>query len=197
MLDDSSTLFTVTDLKQHAYCPRILYYHRCLPDVRPVTLKMEIGIRRHEDEPKRALRRKLPLDIDGLDQTQRLFDVPIMSRQLRLSGQVDELIWHQGQVIPVDYKLARQAHAHFKLQLAAYAMMAEEQYQTTSAFGLLYLIQARKTVRIAITSQLRKKVVETIEQMRQIAESEWMPAPPDSIHPCLECEFRAFCNDVV
>lgn len=188
-------LFTVTDLKQYHYCPRILYYHRCLPDIRPVVMKMEIAIRRHTDEPKRALRRTM--NIDGLENADRHFDVPLLSTNLRLSGQVDELIWHNGLIIPVDYKLSRKAQDHFKIQLAAYAMLAEEYYQIQAKFGLLYLIQAKKTVKINISSQLRQKVTQTLNHMAQIMEKEKMPPPPESVHPCLECEFRRFCNDVI
>ncbi len=36
-------ILTVTDLKQYCYCPRILFYMRCLPGVRPLTVKMEEG----------------------------------------------------------------------------------------------------------------------------------------------------------
>ncbi len=195
MPDGDNTLFTVTDLKQFDYCARILYYHRCLPDIRPTTTKMAVAIRRHEDEPKRALRRTMSLD--GLEQAERHFDVPLLSTRLGLSGQVDELIWHQGEIIPVDYKLARRELPHFKLQLTAYAMMAEEHYQLKVPFGLLYLIQARKTVRVRFSPQLRRKVVEVVSQMRTISDTEYMPRPPESIRPCLECEFRRFCNDVV
>ena len=38
------TIFRVTDLKQYFYCPRVVYYAYCLPQVRPVTAKMEAGI---------------------------------------------------------------------------------------------------------------------------------------------------------
>lgn len=195
MPDGDATLFTVTDLKQYNYCPRILYYHRCLPDIRPVVTKMEVAARRHAEEPKRALRRTMHLD--GMEHAERRFDVPLVSTRLGLSGQVDELIWQDGAVIPVDYKLSRKVHDHFRLQLAAYALLAEEHYQTRISFGLLYLIQARKTVRVGFSSQLRRQVVESVNQMRRIVEMESMPRPPDSIRPCLECEFRRFCNDVV
>jgi CRISPR-associated exonuclease Cas4 len=195
MPDGDHTLFTVTDLKQYDYCPRILYYHRCLPDIRPTVTKMEVAIRRHEDEPKRALRRTMHLE--GLEAAERYFNVPLLSTRLGLTGQVDELIFHEGIIIPVDYKLARKAHPHFKLQLTAYTMLAEEHYQTRIQFGLLYLIQARKTVRVAFTSQLRQKVLESLAHMQRIADTESMPPAPDSIRPCLECEFRRFCNDVV
>ena len=65
MLDYVLTMpFRVTDLKQWVYCPRILYYHHCLPDVRPVTYKMKAGVEagRAEEgrEERRSLRTPLP-----------------------------------------------------------------------------------------------------------------------------------------
>lgn len=50
----------VTDLKQYLYCPRVVFYRYCLPDVRPVTFKMQAGIaaqdRVTELEKRRSLR---------------------------------------------------------------------------------------------------------------------------------------------
>ena len=41
----SDWLLEVTDLKQYACCPRIVFYRYCLPKIRPVTVLMEEGIR--------------------------------------------------------------------------------------------------------------------------------------------------------
>ena len=46
----------VTDLKQYTYCPRILYFNRCLSAVRLITEKMVEGKRVQEDEQSREVR---------------------------------------------------------------------------------------------------------------------------------------------
>lgn len=194
MPDSDFTLFTVTDLKQFMYCERILYYHSCLPDIRPVTLKMEAGKRRHEDENKRSLRRTM--NLPEIAQAQREFDVSVQSQSLGLSGQIDEVLFMQDSAIPVDYKLAKQASLHYKVQLAAYAMMLEETFDLPASRGILYLIQKRESVEVNITRNLRNQVVEAILHMRQLAESEMMPDPTKNRRACLDCEFRRFCNDV-
>ena len=51
--------FTVTDLKQYMYCPRIVYYTYCMPLLRPTTFKMEEGIVTHGEEKARERRRSL------------------------------------------------------------------------------------------------------------------------------------------
>src|SRR5258705_8864491 len=86
----TSELFTVTDLKQFAVCPRVVFYEQCLPNVRPRTFKMEMGRLAHEEEPKRATRRTLSkYDVsDG----QRTFDHRLTAPQLGLTGIIDEVV---------------------------------------------------------------------------------------------------------
>lgn len=194
MPDGNNSLFTVTDLKQFMYCRRILYYHTCLPDIRPVTYKMRAGIRRHEDEYKRSIRRTMC--IPDIDTSHREFDVPVQSISLGLSGQVDEVIFLDDMAIPVDYKLAKKAGQHFKVQLTAYAMMIEATFDLPVSRGMLYLIQKRETVEVNISRGMRQSVMAAITEMRQIADAESMPESTKHPRTCLDCEFRRFCNDV-
>ena len=55
----SDPTFEVTDLRQWAYCPRVVYYQYCLPDIRPVTKLMEAGQEEHRAESGREERRSL------------------------------------------------------------------------------------------------------------------------------------------
>lgn len=195
MLDDNEKIaFTVNDLKQYLYCRRIVYYQVCLPHVRPVTFKMEAGMRRHEDEQKRSMRRTMHLP--EIENAQRLFDVPVQSMELGLSGQIDELLVFPDAIIPVDYKLAKRASIHYKVQLTAYAMMAEAIYQLPAKTGILYLIQNRDAVRVNIGKSLRDRVLSAIAEMANIMDNEYMPAPTEARQCCIDCEFRRFCNDV-
>jgi CRISPR-associated exonuclease Cas4 len=194
MPDGDSSLFTVTDLKQYIYCPRILFYHTCLPDIRPVTVKMRAGISAHEDEHKRSARRTMCLD--NILSGERQYDLSLQSAQLGLSGQLDEVIWLDDEAIPVEYKLARRAGFHFKVQLAAHALLLESVYGVQVRRGLLYLIQARKTEEVPIAAKLRRAVIHALEHMRAIAEQEAIPEPTEWRQRCIECEFRRFCNDV-
>lgn len=190
----NNMLFTITDLKQFIYCPRIFYYHTCLPGVRPVTYKMQKGIQAHESERVKAARRSLAMY--DLPNGERQFDVAVVSETLRLSGQIDEVIFTEKTLIPVDYKLARQGGEHFKVQLTAYALMLEEAYQTKIEYGFLYFIAKRKVERVPITPKLRTQVSQALAQMRQISENETMPAATTWRQCCADCEFRRFCNDV-
>ena len=185
-------LFTVTDLKQYFVCPRILYYHACLPDIRPITHKMEVGQHRHRTETPNANRRHYGI----ADIVNRYYDVPLKSESLGLSGRVDEIIEIDANYIPIDYKLSRKASQHFKLQVTAYAMLIEAVYDVTVEYGILYLMQARRHEQVENTAASRRKIKRTLDQMHHIANTQLCPAPTKKRYLCRECEFRRFCNDV-
>jgi len=198
----SDWLLEVTDLKQYTCCPRFVYYRYCLPRIRPITYTMEEGIRCHEEEETREERRSLRNY--GLTSGERIYRLPLQSRRLGLTGRIDLAIATPSREAPgakaivVEYKLSEQkAGSHFTLQLAAYALLIEEAWGLPVDQGFLYSIPLRKAEPVAITQHLRRKVIQTVAQIRQIVESEIMPSPPGSLRRCVTCEFRRFCNDVV
>jgi CRISPR-associated exonuclease Cas4 len=194
MLDDDG-LFTVTDLKQMAYCPRVVFYERCLPHVRPRTYKMEAGQAAHEDEQARAARRTLARY--ALPEGERHFDLLLQSARLGLRGKLDEVIaLGDGTLIPVDYKLTRAVAGNHRLQLAAYALLLEAVYGGAVTRGFVVLIPTQKAVEVAINGKLRAAVATRLEEARTMVKEERMPEPTTVRARCYDCEFRRFCNDV-
>ena len=189
--------FRVTDLKQWAYCPRILYFLVCLPDVRPRTYLMEVGKEVGEEEARREIRRSLRAY--RLTEGRRELDVPVRSPRWGLRGKVDLVIWvdepSPGEVIPVDFKFSQRAGEHFQLQLAAYGLLLEEMSGRPARRGYLIEIPLRRAVEVPFTPALREKVGVILEQMRGVLESERMPPPTSQLQRCVSCEFRRFCND--
>jgi CRISPR-associated exonuclease Cas4 len=197
------TPFRVTDLKQWVYCPRILYYSLCLPDVRPITEHIKAGIDAGKGEEGREERRSLrPY---GLKQGRRDFNVSLASDRLGLHGVADMVIWldetpgethRPGEVIPVDYKFSNTPGEHFKLQLMAYGLLLEETAGVQAKHGFLYEIPLRKAIEVRFTPQLRRKLLTALTEMQSMLLSERMPEPTAQLGKCMNCEFRRFCNDV-
>jgi len=202
MNDMTNWLLEVTDLKQYTYCPRIVFYRYCLPRIRPTTVLMQEGILKHNEEDDREERRSLRNY--GFTEGERFFHLALQSEQLGLSGRIDLVIAAPSrnattaEVCVVEYKYSEQkAGTHFKLQLAAYALLIEEAWNVSVKRGFIYSIPMKSVETIAITPQLRKKVVQTVTHIRQLVAQESMPEPPSAQGRCVTCEFRRFCNDVV
>jgi CRISPR-associated exonuclease Cas4 len=197
-----SMLFEVTDLKQWAYCPRVVYYRYCMPGIRPVTSLMKAGTASHGDEAAREERRSLKNY--GVDEGERAFDVEVRSERLGLRGRIDLAIAIPdrqaagAEAMVVDYKDSEHAAGkHFKLQLAAYAMLLEEHWQLPVRRSYIYSVPLRQAELISINAKLRHEVQQTVTALREAVIGERMPTAPSNRSICVSCEFRRFCNDVV
>ncbi len=195
-------LIDVTDIKQYACCPRLVYYRYCLPDIRPLTYSMEVGIQAHQQEEEREVRRSLRTY--GIEEGERLFHYPVVSETLAMKGKIDLVLivpsWEASdkEVVVVEYKYSEQkAGPHFKVQLAAYALLLEEALHIPARRSFLYSIPLRKAEAVPITSVLRKKVQMITQDIKQLMRGEQMPEATRAPRRCPTCEFRRFCNDVV
>lgn len=199
MEDEVEVPWRVTDLKQYAFCPRLLYYSTCLPQLRPTTYKMKAGRQAHETAEDLEQRRSL--HTYGLKAGERHFNVSLVSRRLGMRGKVDLVIEAeiagQREAIPVDYKLSEKVAGHWELQLTAYAVMLEEAWGVPVRRGFFYLIPLRRARQVPITVHLRTRLDETLLAMKAILFQEKMPPPPLQRAKCVPCEFRRFCNDVL
>jgi CRISPR-associated exonuclease Cas4 len=200
MMYDST--LEVTDLKQWRYCGRVVWYHHCLPDIRPITDLMEQGQASHRSEAGREERRSLRAY--DLTVGERVFDLALRSERLGLRGRMDLAIAtpdrHSAgaEAFAIEYKdTEQQPGAHIKLQLAAYALLLEEAWGLPVRTGFIYQIPLRRAVRVPITPALRRRVTETVRDIQAAIAGEALPPPPSSRRPCVDCEFRRFCNDVV
>lgn len=189
-------MLVVSDLKQYAYCPRIVYYRYCLPAIRPVTYKMEQGRAAHNNEEGRERRRSLRTY--GLVEGERYFNLDVTSEVLGLRGRIDLAIRSTTEAIAVEYKDSPgRAGRHIRLQLAAYGLLLEELWGAPARRGFIYFIPARRAREVALDIELRADVQRVLAAIQDIIRTEEMPAPPVQRGKCEVCEFRRFCNDVV
>lgn len=186
---------TVTDIKQWLYCPRVLFYTYCLPVPRRPTFKMQNG--REEHERTTDLEERRSLRAYGLLQGERLFRVALSSPRLALSGHLDMLIVTENEAIPVEFKSTRRApgrnHRH---QLAAYALLIEEEWRKPVWRAFFYLIPSRRASPVEIDPAEKQRVLRAVEDIRAMVAGERMPAPTRQHGRCVDCEYRLYCADV-
>lgn len=185
----------VNDLKQYEYCPRIVFYNTVMPLDRKVTFKMQRGTEAefHLDalEKRRSLRRY------KLGDGERRFHVWLHSERLRLSGKMDMLIISSKGYFPVDFKYTRgRPHRNHISQLAGYAVLAEEQYETVIETAFIYLVPLGELVAIKITKELKEEVSGRLSSIREMVLDEVLPPPTQVRARCAECEFRNYCGDI-
>ena len=186
---------TVTDVRQHVYCPRIPYYQYTMPLERPTTAKMDIGKEEHDTASAKEARRTLKAY--GMTGGERRFSVDLFSSELGLRGKIDMMILTPKEAIPVEYKMASAVGLHHKYQLTAYAILAEHALERPVTRAFVYLTPAKKALEIPITAAMRDHVHKTLAALRDSIDHERLPRPTPHRKRCVACEYRRFCGDVL
>ena len=189
------TQLRVNDLKQFEYCPRIVFYNTVMPVERKVTVKMERG--KEEEVRLDALESRRTLKRYELGSGERRFHVGLESARLGLSGKLDLLIISPKGLFPVDFKYTRgRPHRNHVVQLAGYALLVEENYQTPVETGFIYLAPVRQVVALALTRQLKEQTLQRLAEIRAMIRDGVLPSATPVRPRCEVCEFRNFCGDI-
>src|SRR5579872_2552630 len=169
--------FTVTDVRQYTYCPRIPYYTYVMPLPRPVTRKMREGLEAHDEQQAREGRRNLSkFGLKG--QAERHEDVALYSARLGLSGRLDMVLVTAEEAIPVEYKNARgPVGLNHRLQLAALALLVQERWALPVRRAFVHFIPTGRHAQVAMTEDLLRRVEDDLAALQAMVEHETMPEP--------------------
>ena len=121
--------------------------------------------------------------------------LPVWSDWLGLIGKCDVVEFHpDGHIYPVEYKHGKKREkSHDDIQLAAQAMCLEEMTGKTITHGAIYHHGSRRRREVAITQELRVKVIDTVSAIRDIMASGKLP-PPTNDARCKECSLKEICQ---
>ena len=188
-------LIPVTDLKQWAYCPRVVYYHRVMPAPPRPTYKMKEGLAAQDLIENLETRRKLrEYDLDG---AKRRFGLWLDNKELGLAGKIDLLLEAKDEIAVVDFKLTSgEPGQNHRLQLAGYSLLAEAAYGLPARRAFLFRIPDNRIFLEPMTEQLRQAVKTAITDMRRTGDTQLCPDPTEVRGRCVECEFANYCADV-
>jgi CRISPR-associated exonuclease Cas4 len=185
----------VNDLKQYEYCPRIVFYNTVMPVERKSTVKMERG--KEEEFRLDALEKRRSLRRYQLLSGERRFHVWLESPKLGLSGKLDLLIISSNGFFPVDFKYTRgRPHRNHLIQLAGYALLVEENFQTSVDTGFIYLTPIKQIIAISLSAQLKDQAISHLRQIRDMIREGILPDPTPVRSRCADCEFRNYCGDI-
>lgn len=188
-------VLSVNDLKQFLYCPRIVYYHWIMPVHPPTTFLMQRGHRQEERferlEPRRVLSRY------GFDEANRHFGLEITAESLGLIGKVDLILEGPERVAVVEFKAtASRLAENWKLQLCAYALLAEKWFHRPCQAGFVVLNDREECVELELNDVLREQTLSVLKQARALVMRQEFPDPTPVRARCVQCEYRNFCGDV-
>ncbi len=179
-------LISVAALHALAYCERLFYLEE-VERLRLADAAVYAGRRLHVELAQE----------DG-DSVERL---EFESGQLGIRGAVDMLRTRDGELIPYEHKRgrsagspgAREAWRTDRIQIGAYALLAEESHGRTISEGRVRYHADNVTVRVPIDRDLRDQVRAMIERARVLRSAIDRPPVTDNDRLCKRCSLAPVC----
>jgi len=120
---------------------------------------------------------------------------PLYSHRHRLTGRPDYLVRVGEAIVPVEVKSisapAEPYEGHL-LQLAAYCLLVEEEFGVRPPHGLLRYAEA--TLEIPYDSALRRRLMQTLDAMRDARATGHADRDHETPQKCLRCGQRDNCD---
>ncbi len=184
-------LLPVSLIRQYFFCPQIPYINVVLHVVEPETESMISGRASHEKFRAQHLPRNM--------KPRRIaIDVPLSSPRLGLCGLLDALVETVfGELVPCEMKNSTIGCGNPPLkdraQLAAYAMLVEEQYRKTVKRGVLFYTEDCRKIVTTLDESVRRLVIKAVREIRGIIETE-RPPERKNLSACASCWYKRICH---
>jgi CRISPR-associated exonuclease Cas4 len=178
----------ISALEHYSYCPRqcALIHIEQTFDENIYTLK---GHMAHERVDQVIMRNEDDIRVErGLQ---------LWSKQLGLIGKADVVEFHNNVPYPVEYKLGKQRKWQYEaIQVCAQALCLEEMTGYPVPRGAIYYCSSRTRREIEFDTQLREKVAEIAEAVRDMLTSMILP-PSVNDQRCEKCSLIESCLPAV
>ncbi|MEY8702170.1 CRISPR-associated protein Cas4 [Francisella philomiragia] len=189
---DSDLSLPINLIRQWCFCPRIVYYQELLN----IKTQKPLWVVQGEDFHKKVehLEKRRSFKRYNLDSATRHFNLSLKSSKYRIHGIVDWVLETDDHVYVVEYKTNPNPNSlGHKLQIAAYALLAQEYFNKPSKIA--FLASDKNSYEIEITQDLIEKLHKVIDDIINTLDNGNKPDSSASDHQCIQCEYLNFCND--
>jgi CRISP-associated protein Cas1 len=195
-LSGDQPLLPARMVNEYQYCPRLAYLEWVQGEWADSADTVE-GRHRHRrvDRPSG----NLP-SADESEEGERIHarSITLSSNKLGLIAKMDLVEGEGDTVIPVDYKRGKRPHVAQgaydpeRVQVCVQAMILEEHGYTVPE-GVIYFVEGKERVRVALDDELRETTRNAIHGLRLIAAGGQMPPPLQDSPKCPRCALVGIC----
>ena len=195
LYDENVNSIPASLIRQYIFCPRIPFYHEVLNIYPAERFWQRQGVEFHQRESMLMKRRNLQQF--GINNPVLQHNVHLHSQQYGMHGICDAVVISENEICVLEFKIARsdKPQKGHVMQLAAYALMAEEQLQLPCRHLFILYGDKGKTHHITFTAELKKELLGIIENIRSSLEKPLLPHSPATEAQCGQCEYLNFCAD--
>lgn len=187
----------ISMLRQYCFCHRIPYLVMIRGLQPPRGDWVQRGTDIH-DYISRLLKRRDLSRLGFFGKYRIQTNVHLFSHSLGLHGICDCIITTENnELFAIEIKTGTNSNSlslGIKAQIAAYTMLAEEQFKKTARQAFI-LYENRRSITITIDEKLRNQTKKISTTILNDFHRGLLPSSNASIHQCSQCEFQNFCAD--
>jgi CRISPR-associated exonuclease Cas4 len=187
---------TVSDALEYLFCPRFIFFERCLmiPEHQEKRYKVIKGRELHEVREKvnrDYVRRKLHC-------TGKEISVYLTSHRHRFKGEVDEVLFlDDGTAAPLDYKFAeykKTIYRTHKYQAALYGILIKEHFGVEVKKGFVCYTRSNNYVaEIDFKQKDYENALKIVQEILMIIQRGYYPDGTKQKARCVDCTYRNIC----
>lgn len=126
-------------------------------------------------------------------------EVKIVSESLNLIGYIDQLEVYKTGIVPVELKTGscpkEGVWPGHKLQIAAYAMLAEEAFKQEVKEGFIFYLDKKEKRHIAMNPFLKEEIKDLIKKIGLLLDSFDLPEKVTNLNKCQSCGLKDICQN--
>lgn len=187
--------FTLADIMNYLYCPRIIYFVYVLKIPQFTTHKEIIGREKDAEWRLKLKRRQL---IEKQSFVKYLYGIVLQSDALALVSKIDCVLVNSFQKIayPIQIKNSYKPRCVFqtqRYQLIGEALLIEDNWPYTVPYGYIYFILSNEFVKIIINKENKTKFLRILNNIKDIINQEKIPHSTPYKKRCQDCCYKNLC----
>lgn len=195
-LQEQEVFVTVSDALEYLFCPRFIFFERCLmiPEHQEKRYKVLKGRELHESREKvnrDYVRKKLHC-------VRKEISVYLTSHKHHFKGEVDEILFlEDGTAAPLDYKFAEfkdTIYRTHKYQAALYGLLIMEHYGVDVKSGFVCYTRSNHHVEeIAFRQKDFEHARLMVAEILNIIQKGYYPDGTKQKARCVDCTYKNIC----
>jgi len=193
---EQEVFVTVSDALEYLFCPRFIFFERCLmiPEHQEKRFKVLKGRELHEVREKvnrDYLRKRLKC-------TRKEISVYLTSHKYHFKGEVDEVLFlEDGTAAPLDYKYAEFKNTIYKThkyQAALYGILIMEHFGVDVKKGFVcYTRSNNYVVEIDFRQKDFEMAKQIVREILMIIQRGYYPEGTKQKARCVDCTYKNIC----
>ena len=126
-------------------------------------------------------------------------ELSVSSEILQLKGIIDRIEVYENSYVPIELKTGKMPKdgvwPNHRIQIAAYAMLLEEKFQTKVKDGFINYLDAKESRRIAINPFMKEEIIQLISEIQILLKNSYPPKYCENRNKCANCGIKETCYD--